>query len=134
MLRFLTAYGATALTFLVLDALWLGSMAGRFYRPQLGDMLADGFRLVPAVAFYLIFVAGLVIFAVLPSLAQGSVRAAVISGGLFGLFTYATYNLTNYATMRHWTLPVTVVDMTWGVTVSALSAAAAVWIVRLLKV
>lgn len=130
MLKYTLSYGIAAAGFLVLDALWLGTMAKRFYRPRLGDMLLDGFRIGPAVAFYLVFILGLVIFAIAPALAHNQWRTAAVLGGLYGLFTYAAYNLTNLATLRHWSHTVTVVDITWGVVVSATSATLAYAVTR----
>lgn len=130
MLKYTLSYGIAAAAFLVLDALWLSTMAKRFYRPRLGDMLLDGFRTGPAVAFYLVFILGLVIFAIAPALAHHQWRTAATFGGLYGLFTYAAYNLTNWATLRHWSGAVAAVDITWGVTVSAASATLAYAVTR----
>ena len=113
------AFVCVLIVFAVIDTLWLTSMAGRIYRPLIGDMLAEQFRLAPALAFYGLYAAGLTVFAVLPGLREGEWRTALIWGGLFGLFAYGTYDLTNYATLKTWGLKITLIDMTWGVIVSA---------------
>lgn len=120
----LIAYGATALVFLVLDAIWLGTMVGNFYRPRIGALLLEQPRLGVAVAFYLLYVAGVVVFAVMPGLrAEGWATALLLGMGL-GLFAYGTYDLTNLATLRGWSVAVTVVDMVWGAAVTGLAALA----------
>ncbi len=119
------AYILTLATFAVIDTAWLGSMGDRLYRPFIGSMLADNFRLAPAIAFYALYAAGLTIFAVLPGLAEGGWKKALLWGGLFGLFAYGTYDLTNLATLKTWSLKLSLIDMTWGVIVSGGSSAIA---------
>jgi uncharacterized membrane protein len=94
-------YLAALATFVVADMVWLGLMTPRFYRPTLGDILITGVNLPPALVFYLVYPVGLVIFAVNPALKSGSVGSALLNGALFGFFTYATYDLSNYATLRN---------------------------------
>ena len=124
MLTSSVAYLAVLATFVAADMVWLGVMAPRFYRPTLGDILLSGVNLPPAIAFYALYPVGLVIFAVAPALKSGSISAALLYGALFGSFTYATYDLTNHATLRNWTLPLTLLDVAWGTLLGALSAAA----------
>ena len=119
------AFVTVLVIFSVIDTLWLGFMGDRVYRPLIGEVLADQFRLVPAIAFYTLYAAGLTIFAVLPGLKTGDWRTALMWGALFGLFAYGTYDLTNYATLKTWGLKITLMDMTWGVVVSGVSSAAA---------
>jgi uncharacterized membrane protein len=119
------AFVSTLIAFAVIDTLWLGTMADRLYRPLIGDVLAAEFRMAPAVAFYLLYAAGLTIFAVLPGLREGGWKTALMWGALFGFFAYGTYDLTNYATLKTWGLKITLIDMTWGVFVSATSSALA---------
>lgn len=118
------AYIATLLAFLLIDAVWLSRMASVLYKPTMGDMLLDQFRVAPAIVFYLMFAAGLVYFAVWPGLAAGSWRLALVHGALIGGMAYATYDLTNHATLRNWSTTMTVVDIIWGSTLSALSSVA----------
>ncbi|MBP2217207.1 DUF2177 family protein [Arthrobacter sp. CAN_C5] len=114
-LQFLVA----AATFLLLDAVWLKSMS-KFYRGQLGDQLADKPNFLYAAAFYLIYIAGIVLFAVQPALAAGSWLAALGYGGALGLFAYATYDLTNASTLKRWPALLIVVDLAWGTALTAL--------------
>lgn len=116
------AYIATGLAFLAIDAVWLSFAAQRIYRPLMGDMLLDGFKVAPAALFYLIYIAGIIVFAVVPALADGRWMTATMHGAFLGLFAYATYDLTNQATLRNWPLMVTVIDMCWGTVVTALAA------------
>jgi uncharacterized membrane protein len=116
------AFVSVLIVFSIIDTLWLSWMAGRVYRPLIGDLLADQFRLGPAIAFYGLYAAGLTIFAVMPGLREGEWKSALIWGGLFGLFAYGTYDLTNYATLKTWGLKITLVDMAWGVFVSAVAS------------
>ena len=101
-MRYLVAYLAAGIAFLAIDSIWLMTMADLLYRPLLGDLLTESFNLVPAVLFYLIYIAGIVIFAVRPALASGRWTTAALFGALFGFCAYATYDLTNQATIRDW--------------------------------
>jgi uncharacterized membrane protein len=122
MWKYPAAYGASLIAFLVLDAIWLSQMAQILYRASLGDMLLEKFRPGPAVCFYLIYLLGVVSFAVLPALRQDSLLVALGSGALFGFCAYATYDLTNFATLRNWSMVVTLVDLAWGTLATALAA------------
>src|SRR5208283_3187371 len=122
MLVYSVSYIAASGLFFIVDVVWLSIMASRFYRPTLGDMALSGVNVAPAIAFYILYPIGLVIFAILPGLRSGSMTTALLYGALFGFFTYATYDLTNQATLRNWTIQLTLVDIAWG---SALAAAAA---------
>lgn len=112
--KILQTYGVSLLTFLALDALWLGLVARGFYRDQLGTLLTPDVRWGAALLFYLIFVAGVVMFAILPAVERGSIGRAILLGGFFGVVTYAAYDLTNLATLRDFPTVVAVVDMVWG--------------------
>lgn len=122
MLSSLTAYVVTLATFVAIDLTWLGIMAPRFYKPILGDIGLAGVNLPPAIAFYLLYPLGLVIFAVEPALRSGTAGTALLYGALFGFFTYATYDLTNQATLRNWTSSLSVVDIAWGSVLGATSS------------
>ena len=119
------AYVSTAVVFLVLDAIWLGTMADRLYRPAMGSILLERFALAPAAVFYLIYIAGVVVFAVTPALQSGRWVTALGYGAMLGLMAYATYDLTNQATLKDWSWTVTIADLCWGTFVTAVSAAAA---------
>ncbi|MEO0672179.1 MAG: DUF2177 family protein [Pseudomonadota bacterium] len=123
MTAYLIAYVATAVTFLAIDAVWLGVVATSFYKAQLGSLLAERVNFAYAAGFYLVYCVGIVIFAVSPALKSGQWTDAALYGVLFGFFCYATYDMTNLATIRDWPLPMSLVDMAWG---SALTGTAAV--------
>lgn len=118
-------YILTLVVFAVIDTAWLGAMGDRLYRPMIGSMLAESFRLAPAIAFYTLYAAGLTVFAVLSGLADGGWKKALLWGGLFGLFAYGTYDLTNLATLKAWSVKLTLIDMAWGICVSAVASAIA---------
>ena len=107
-------YFSSALVFFTLDMIWLGFVAKNFYRVHIGGLLRPEVNWPGAIIFYLIFIAGIEYFAILPSVEKGSFVHAAIAGALFGLVTYATYDLTNYATMRDFPLIVALIDMAWG--------------------
>jgi uncharacterized membrane protein len=109
--------------FFAIDMVWLGVVARRFYRTHLGAWLAPTPNWTAAVVFYLLFILGLVVFVIGPAVDGASWTDALWRGAFFGLVTYATYDLTNHATMRDWPPIVTVVDMAWG---SVLAASVAV--------
>jgi uncharacterized membrane protein len=119
----LIAYVATGLIFLVIDAIWLTSMADVLYRPLLGDKLEPNFLLAPAVIFYLIYIAGIIFFAVMPALQGGGLGKAALNGAVLGFIAYSTYDLTNHATLRDWPLALTLADIPWGTFVTMASAA-----------
>lgn len=118
--------------FLILDLVWLTIMTPVFYRPQLGDLMAVNLRPLPAVIFYLIYTSTLVVLVVLPALERTSPLQALLNGGLFGLAAYATYNLTNLATLSRWPLTLAIVDMLWGALLTATAAFIAVQLAVLL--
>jgi len=130
MLTLLYAYGIALLLFAGIDAIWLTTMGASLYRATLGDILAPTVRLLPAIAFYLLFPLGIVVFAVSPGLRSGSPAEAGLYGALLGLVTYATYDLTNHATLRNWTLKITIIDMLYGMIVVAAVAALTVVVLQ----
>ena len=122
MIKFPVAYGATAVVFVLMDMTWLTLTGTTLYRPVLGPFLADKVDGGAAVAFYLIYIFGLVFFAVRPGLAAQDWKAAALSGLLLGLVAYATYDLTNQATLRLWSIKLTLLDLCWGMTASAVAS------------
>lgn len=122
MRTWVVAYIASAAVFLGLDAAWLSLAGQRLYRPLLGGMLLPRFSAPPAILFYLIYVAGIVVLAISPALAAGRWRTASLHGALLGLVAYATYDLTNQATLRHWPVLLTWVDLLWGTTLTTVAA------------
>jgi len=121
MKRSLVLYLVTLAVLVGLDVLYLGVFAKEFFAAQVGDMMGD-VRPGAAVLFYLVYVAGVLIFVSGP--AAATTRSTLLYGALFGLFCYATFELTSLAMLKHWTWPVAVVDMSWGVIVTAISATA----------
>lgn len=124
LLRGAIAYVGTAVVFLLMDAVYLRFIGGALYRAALGDYLVEPVRVGPAVAFYIIYVLGLVYFAVLPAIATGEWSGALWRGAALGFLAYATYELTNYATLARWTPALVAADMVWGTIVSAAGATA----------
>lgn len=124
------AYLGAATAMLVLDGAWLSFAAKRLYRPLLGNMLADGFRLAPAALFYFLYVAGIVVLAVSPALAAGKWSMALGRGMALGLIAYGTYDLTNQATLRQWSGLVSAVDMAWGMLLTGAAATAGFYVAR----
>jgi len=122
MARSLVAFIATAVAFFSLDFLWLSVATPRLYRPMLGDLLATEPKLLVAALFYLVYVAGVVVFAVAPALAGGSWATALQLGALLGLIAYGTYDFTNLATLNQWPVLVSVIDLAWGVSATAIAA------------
>lgn len=113
-MRVFIHYLATVGIFFAIDMLWLGLIAASFYRTHLGYLLAPEVGWAAAIIFYLVFIAGLLLFAVYPAIDAGSLARAALLGAAFGFVCYATYDLTNQATVRDWPLIVTLVDLAWG--------------------
>lgn len=119
MVYYCTVYITALVGFLVIDMVWLAFVARAFYQKQLGFLLRDQPNWWAAISFYLLFVAGIVVFAIAPSLQADSLLKALLLGSFFGLVTYATYDLTNHATVKNWPWIVTVVDLCWGSVLAA---------------
>lgn len=126
------AYLSAAVAFGVLDFLWLSNAAPRLYRPAIGEIMADTVRWPPAIAFYLIYLVGVTALVTLPALRDGGVGKAAWTGALFGLVAYATYDLTNQATLRVWPTHLTLIDMAWGAFATATASVIAVLATRLI--
>lgn len=131
---YLKLYLLTVPLFLVVDLLWLGVIAQGFYRGRLGHLLADGVNWPAAISFYLIYIAGILIFAVLPGLRADSLWLTLGWAAGFGFFTYITYELTNMATLPHWPIEVVLVDTLWGVVLCSLVAGGSFLLARWLLV
>ncbi len=118
--------------FFTIDIVWLGFVARGFYRNNLSGIISPDINWKAAIVFYLIYIVGILVFSVIPALKAESIQKALIWGALFGFFTYATYDLTNMATIKDWPLKVALVDMVWGTilcsTVAALSYLGGRWI------
>ena len=116
---FIKLYAIALPVFFAIDMVWLGLVAKNFYRDQIGFLMKSDINWAAAVVFYLLFVVGLVIFVIAPAIEKNSWVHALLFGALFGLITYATYDLSNLATLKDWPLLVTVVDLAWGATLAA---------------
>ena len=119
---YLMAYLATTVAFFAMDFLWLSTATSRFYRPMLGDLLLDKPKLAVGALFYLIYAAGVVVFAVMPAINAGSWTTALLLGALLGLIAYGTYDFTNLATLKGWPAILPIVDLAWGTAATAISA------------
>ncbi|MEO1251386.1 MAG: DUF2177 family protein [Pseudomonadota bacterium] len=116
-------FGAT-IAFLALNLSWIGVIAQDFYQRQMGGLMASSFRMPAVAAFYLVYLAGVVFFAVAPAIEAGSIASALVRGALFGFVCYATYDLTNLATLRGYPARLAVVDIIAGTVVTGLASAA----------
>jgi len=116
---FLKLYAIALPVFFVIDMVWLGLVAKNFYRSQIGTLMKPDVNWIAAIIFYLIFIAGLVVFVIAPAKEKGSWTHALLYGALFGLVCYATYDLTNLAVAKDWPLLVTIVDLIWGAVLAA---------------
>jgi len=132
-MRYATAYGIALVIFLALDALWLGVVARSFYAARMGDLMADAPRWGVAVAFYVLYVVGLVYFAISTGMDNGAWRTAALNGALFGFFCYLTYDATALAVIRGFDPVLSTVDVLWGTFVSALTAGATVMLLGLVS-
>ena len=127
---FLLQFFVCLLLFLVIDGLWLGVVAQDFYFREVGSLISEQVNWVAGGFFYLVFVVGLLQFAVRPALASGDFKKAMQNGGLLGLVAYGTYDLTNLAVLPGWSLSLTVVDLIWGTVLSAIVSAGTYLIVK----
>jgi uncharacterized membrane protein len=125
MMKWIAGYGAAGVAMLALDLLWLSFVAPAVYKPALGDLLADRVNITAAALFYAIYVMGVVVLGAQPGLKAQSMAAACLYGAALGFVAYATYDLTNLATLKLWSVKVTVIDIAWGTVMTALASAAA---------
>ncbi len=118
----LLLYIVGLVAFFIIDMLWLGIVAKKFYAKEMEGLLAPTIRWNSAILFYLLFVAGIIVFAVIPALYTQELVVAAVLGGLYGFFTYMTYDLTNRATLVRWPMRLVIVDIVWGVIISTIVA------------
>lgn len=133
MLYFLKVYMVAVVSFFAIDMAWLGFIAKKLYREELGFIMKTNFNWMAAFIFYFIYIFGLVYFAINPALAKGEFTHALLVGALFGFMTYATYDLTNLATLEGWPLKITLIDMAWGTFLGASVSSLTYYIVGLFK-
>lgn len=114
MTTFLKLFGVGFVVFFIIDIIWLALIARKLYQDQIGFLLKTDVNWVAAMLFYVLFIVGLVVFVIMPSVDGLSLSKAMLLGAFFGLVTYATYDLTNLATMKDWPLSITIIDLAWG--------------------
>ena len=122
MLKYVAAYLGAGLTFAAIDAVWLTTMADRLYRPVIGPLMADKPNMTAAVIFYLISIGGIVFLAIVPALKEAAWTRALLNGAVLGFVAYATYDLTNEATLSVWSTRLTIIDLCWGTTLTAVAS------------
>jgi uncharacterized membrane protein len=128
--KIIASYLLTAMVFLVIDLIWLGLIAKNLYRKYLGSLMSESVNWAAAFLFYLVFIAGIFIFVINPSIEKESAVRAAGMGALFGLVTYATYDLTNYATLKGFPLNIVIIDMIWGMVLTSAVSLAGYYITR----
>jgi uncharacterized membrane protein len=129
-MSYVVAYLTVLVVFGAIDAGWLITMGPVLYRPTLADILLPSLRVAPAIVFYLLYPVGIVVFSVMPGLRAGSLTTTLLLALLFGAIAYATYDLTNFATLRNWTWQITLVDIGYGAIASGVAAVAAGFVLR----
>ena len=132
-MNIIIGYVLTTVVFLIIDLVWLGFIAKDLYRKYLGKFLSDEVNWTAAIIFYLIYIVGISVFAIYPAVNKDSVFNAILLGGLFGFFCYATYDLTNLATLKDWPLTIVFIDIIWGAVLTASVSVSGFYIVKLLK-
>ena len=135
MIRLIASYLATGLTFAAIDAVWLTQVGPGLYRPTLDAVLRptdDPLNLPAAVVFYLMYILGILVLAIRPT-ADKPLLQTTITGGLLGAMCYATYDLTNQATLKVWSTHITIIDITWGTFITAFGATVGGWVLRRMK-
>lgn len=125
--KYAVGYLASGIAFALIDSIWLRTMYTRLYQPELGPLLGP-LKLGPAVVFYLLYIAGMMWFAVGPALANGRWQTALIQGAVLGCLCYATYDLTNQATLKMWSTKVTVLDIMWGTFLTGSASLTGWWV------
>ncbi|MEM1051484.1 MAG: DUF2177 family protein [Pseudomonadota bacterium] len=126
--RYLIAFVSAAVIFGALDAVWLGWAGANLYEPNIGAIMAENFNLAPAAAFYLIYLCGMIWFAIRPGIEGGDARKALLNGVLLGALCYATFDLTSQAVFKVWATKVTVLDICWGAFATGVTSTLACWI------
>ncbi len=128
--KLLASYLLTTLVFIAIDMVWLGFLAKGLYQKYLGGFLSDHVNWTAAIIFYLLFIIGIFVFVILPAVEKNSFTSALVLGAFFGFITYATYDLTNLATLKNWPLPIVFIDLAWGAVLTSLVSIAGYGIVK----
>jgi uncharacterized membrane protein len=129
-MTYVVAYVATAIVFLGIDAIWLSRIALGMYREELGSLLLEKPNLPIAGAFYLLYVVGIVVLAIVPALESGGWVKALLFGAVLGLVAYGTYDITNLSTLKGWSTKLAIIDIAWGTALTAVSATIGYWVVK----
>ena len=127
-MQFLKHYLIALVVFTLIDLIWLMFISKKLYQSKIGHLMAEKPNLVAAAIFYLLFIAAMVFFVINPAVDRQSVRYALMAGAFFGLVTYATYDLTNLATLRDWPVSMTVIDLIWGTFITSTTSAITTWV------
>jgi uncharacterized membrane protein len=123
-------YLLTIPVFLGVDMIWLGLIAPRLYKEQIGHLMAESPNWAAAIVFYLVYIVGILVFVVIPAHTKDSIIHAVFLGGLFGMIAYATYDLTNFAVLKNWPLTITIIDIAWGTFLTAVVSTISFYIAK----
>ena len=132
MFNYIVGYLGAAVVFCLMDFLWLGFIAKNFYRSRMGSLMLAEPKLIPAAAFYILYLLGLLVFAILPAVRAQNFLIAASLGALLGLIAYSCYDLTNLATLKGWSTSLSLVDIAWGIIVSASASSAGYWVIKML--
>lgn len=132
-MNYLKMYLIAFVSFLLIDGIWLGFIAKKLYKKELGHLMANNPNWIAAILFYLLFLVGLVYFVINPAIEKESIKTLLISGALFGFLTYATYDLTNLATLKNWPIKITIIDLIWGTSLSTLVSTITYYLFMLIK-
>jgi len=131
MINLIKMYLITLVVFFTIDIIWLGKVAKNIYQNEIGFIMADKVNWLAAIIFYLIFIFGLIFFVINPAIQKDSWLAACLMGMLFGFISYATYDLTNLATLANWPLKITIIDLLWGTTLGGLVSTISFYLIKL---
>lgn len=118
--KWLASYVLTSIVFFAIDMVWLGFLAKNLYRKHLFGLLADQVNWTAAIVFYLLFIVGIFVFVIVPAVEKNSLITALWLGAFFGIVTYATYDLTNLATLKNWPVAIVFIDIAWGAVLTSL--------------
>lgn len=130
MIIYFRDYLITFVSFLLIDMVWLVFIAKDLYKKYLGYLMSPTVNWGAALLFYALFIVGILFFVVHPALGKNQIQYALMAGALFGLITYATYDLTNLATIKDWPVTITIIDLIWGTSVSALTSTLSFWVIK----
>lgn len=130
MLIYLRDFLIAFVSFLLIDMVWLVFIAKDLYKKYLGYLMSPTINWGAALLFYALFIVGILFFVVYPALEKDQIQYALMAGALFGLITYATYDLTNLATLKDWPVTITIIDLIWGTSVSALTSTLSFWVIK----